>query len=218
MTSVFKETSTWEEVPLYEDVPCLDPNAKYTTNYREGWHCENFHGFYHNPEGRLRHCCLKKGVFPCSFEDIERLNMEHREIREKLGDMVPSAVFVQTMVNNEGENEEGVLVIADPIDIKMDIFSESRRDEVISIFKTNEKAKEQAERFLEVSEVWEGGGKVIDLYGEENLVLLEGGKVAFVDSFDVFLDPQNPDHEEFISISRRNTQTLRDILIEAEKL
>ncbi|MDD5055720.1 MAG: hypothetical protein PHZ00_05650 [Candidatus Peribacteraceae bacterium] len=200
----------WVAIPLHEDVPSLDPDAQYFTNDREGWHCKNYHMLAKNPEGRIRHSYLKVGVEPCDQERCERLQDEHKTLRDRLGEIVPSAVFIHTQISEDGT--VGALVITQPVDISIDVCDTAQCDHLRRMMKDNNHLLPELQHFLDGIEGWEAEGKILDLSGEENLVVTDDGHLRYIDSFEVFLDPSQQRQAAYVQASKERAAFLRDLL------
>lgn len=70
--------------------------------------------------------------------------------------------------------------------IKSDIFNEHNRDYVLETMRKNLDLQKQVEFFIQKHNRIADEGKIVDLFGDENLVISEDNKLHYVDSFIVF--------------------------------
>ena len=131
-------------------------------------------------------------------------------------EMVPPAMFVATRINGE----ENMIVLAEAHTPWFDLARPGNDGEARPLLIHSPKARAQLARFVRVAREWAGQGRVIDLYGRENLVLDRDRNVRYLDSFGVFFyaDLQHAvagiddEYQERIDISLRRLDYLQSLL------
>ena len=165
---------------------------------------------------------IKKYHGPCSLREIEILYKDYLEIKSELEEMIPTAIFVPTLI----EKIPSVVVLAETIYPWFNIANSSNEEEVIPLLKKLPKAKDQLERFLEAAKHWyrQDPPRVIDLYGIDNLVFDKNREIKYLDSFSVFfyedllymVDDVDETLRERIEISIKRMDYLEYILQESK--
>jgi len=125
---------------------------------------------------------VKRHRFACSLPKLKVLNREYHVLREALEEMVPAAVFVATRI----DGEQNVVVLAHTCTPWFDLARPGNADEAQPLLARLPKARAQLARFVRVAKRWADEGRVLDLYGRENLVLDRDRNVRYLDSFGVF--------------------------------
>jgi hypothetical protein len=155
--------------------------------------------------------------------DARILVRQYRMLREALGEVVPSALFVVGLV----DGIPSLLVIARAVNLWFNIANPQNRDEAIGLLRNSSIARDQLRHFLDQAARWrsESNPRVIDLYGLDNLVMDNRRQIRFVDSFYVFFFEDmlhllggEPDHdlEDKIKVSLQRLAYLDEILRAAE--
>ncbi len=164
---------------------------------------------------------LKQHLRPCTPQEVELLQRDYRLLRKTLGDMVPSAVFVQTQI----DNQPNVVVLARTVRPWFNLANPANEEESIPLLRKLPQTRKQLRRFVEAAEHWyETSDRVIDLWGLDNLVLDRDRQVRYIDSFRVFfyadilhtIDDVDDMLRDRISISRQRLQYLRHLLNESD--
>jgi hypothetical protein len=165
---------------------------------------------------------IKKYRGPCSIKEVEVLNREYWTLKAKLEEMIPSTIFVATLI----DGTESVIAIAETVYSWFNIANPALEEDTIPLLKMLPKARYQLERFLESTQEWyESENKVIDLYGLDNLVLDKNREIKYIDSFSVFfyedllylIDEADEMLQERINISLKRKDYLEYILRECKK-
>lgn len=119
----------------------------------------------------------------CSLREVEILHRDYLELKAQLEDIIPAAIFVPTLA----DGLQSVIVVAETVYPWFNIANPLNEEEVIPLLKKLPKAKDQLERFVAAARRWYcRKGKVIDLYGIDNLVLDKNREIKYLDSFSVF--------------------------------
>lgn len=154
---------------------------------------------------------------PARMEDLRVLYKDYLRLKSALEDMVPNAAFIWTRVGDAAN----CVVIAEAIRPWFNIANPTNEEEVVPLLARLPKAKLQLARFLEAARSWdEDEGRVIDLWGLDNLVLDVDHEVRYIDSFRVFffedllhaLDESDPELEEKIRVSRQRREYMESLL------
>jgi hypothetical protein len=155
--------------------------------------------------------------------DLQVLNRDYRRLKTALEDMVPMALFVWTEV----DGEPNCVVIAEAVRPWFNIANPINEEEVLPLLARLPKAKLQLARFLEAARYWDvEEGRVIDLWGLDNLVVDVDHDLRYIDSFRVFffddllyaIDGSDPELEEKIAVSRQRREYLETLLADASTL
>lgn len=153
----------------------------------------------------------------CSPAEVRIMGREHERLRRELGLMVPPTRFVVTRINGA----PSVLVLAPAVNRWFDVANPVHESEAVPLFRRLPGARRQLARFLDVTDRWDHGeGRVIDLFGLDNLVLDVNHRIHYIDSFRVFFFPDllhavaEPDEtlRHRIDISRRRRAYLHHLL------
>jgi hypothetical protein len=208
------------------EIGCLNTKAMPVTLISTtGFHCKVWQSttiVVQNGKSATFDFVIKKYRGPCSLKEIEVLNREHSTLKAKLEEMVPSTLFVATLI----DGMESVIAIAETVYSWFNIANPALEEDTIPLLKMLPKARYQLEQFLAASKEWyEGENKVIDLYGLDNLVLDKIREIKYIDSFSVFfyedllylLDETDEMLEERIKISLKRKDYLEYILQECKK-
>jgi hypothetical protein len=191
-----------------------------------GFHCRVWQStaiFIHGGEKITFDYVIKKYIGPCSLKEVEILYRDYREIKAKLDDIIPTAVFVATLV----DGVESVIVIAETIYPWFNLANSANEEEAVPLLKKIPKARDQLEKFLESAREWHSkeNPKVIDLYGIDNLILDTNREIKYIDSFSVFFyedllylfDEVDEELKERIEISLKRREYLEYLLQESRK-
>jgi hypothetical protein len=171
-------------------IGCLDTeNILATLIATSGYHCEVWRSIGNIIVGGERQSLdivIKKFRGPCSMREAEVYRKHYHILKEKLDDIIPSAIFVVTTI----DDEVSVAVIAETIKPWFNIANPANEGEAIPLLRRLPKAQNQLQRFISAAHEWRTGKetRVIDLYGLDNLVLDTQREIKYVDSFGVFFN------------------------------
>ena len=216
------------ETTAIGDIGCLDthqiPAILISTT---GFHCKVWQSTMLLIDGegtKTIDYVIKKYNDPCSLREIQILNRDYREIKAKLGEIIPTAIFVATPV----DGREGVIAVAETVYPWFNIANPANEEEAIPLLGKLPKAQDQLELFLTAAREWhtQNNGKVIDLYGIDNLILDRNSQIKYIDSFSVFFyedllylcDEIDEELQERINISLKRRDYLEYLLQESRKL
>ncbi|MGD1984406.1 MAG: hypothetical protein PVF93_10920 [Chromatiaceae bacterium] len=156
--------------------------------------------------------------------DARILARQHRELRDRLGDIAPPALFVVASI----DDQPNLFVIAHAVDIWFNVANPSNREEAIGLLGENPIARKQLRTFVEQAHRWREGAnpRVIDLYGLDNLVMDNRRHIRYIDSYYVFFfedmlhllgGERDYELEEKISVSLKRLTYLENVLDVAER-
>jgi hypothetical protein len=168
------------------DVACLNVDALNATLISDvGFNCKVYRSV-----GTLRRrsastnldLVVKCHRFPCSPAKVRAYRRDHTRLHQALGDIVPKALFVATRI----DGADSCVVLAQGREPWFDLANPAHEEEVRPLFKRLRRARAQLARFVEAARAWEREGRLVDLYGRDNLVLDRNREVTYLDSFGVF--------------------------------
>lgn len=136
---------------------------------------------------------------------MEELQSEYTFLKKHFGTMVPNQVFFQDPDGN-------VVAICAPVMIKSDIFDEHNRPYILQIMQENPELQSQVEFFIQKYKRLASEGQIVDLFGNENLVISEDNKLHYVDSFIIFAK-----HPVVIASSNERIGHLEGLLAESRE-
>ncbi len=189
---------------------------------------------YHSDAWRLtqvklgqRHTTLdyivKRHLRPCPLNEVRILNRHYKELKRRLGDMVPNATFVATKI----DGISNCLVLAEPITPWFNLANPINEEEAVPLLRKLVNAQNDLERFIQAADHWYDSGdmRVIDLWGLDNLVMDTNRHIRYMDSFWVFfhadimhsLAEPDPMVTERIEVSQRRLDYLKYILAESRR-
>ena len=159
---------------------------------------------------------VKRHRFACDQYKRRVYLRDYRRLRESLADMVPPALFVATRINGE----DNMVVLAQAYTPWFDLARPSNEDEARPLLRHSPKARAQLSNFVRVAREWAREGRVIDLYGRENLILDRDRNVRYLDSFGVFfyadmahaIDGIDDEYQERVDISGRRLDYVESLL------
>lgn len=203
-------------------VGCIDAdNLPLTLVSTAGFHCEVWRSAgVIVREGRRQPVdyVLKRHLGPCMPAYVRVLARDHRRLREALDDIVPDAVFVATCI----DGEVSVIVLARTCMPWFDLANPGNEEEALHIIAGRPRTRDQLARFVRAARGWEqaADSRVVDLHGEQNLVLDRGRDVRNLDSFGVFLFPdvlatvvdEDDGLRQRIEVSRQRLQYLEKLV------
>jgi len=206
-------------------IDCLDtenlPAALIST---WGAHCKVLQtgGYKKKKSSPGKDFVIKMHLLRCDSRETELYYRDYRKLRKRLGDIIPSALFVRTRINGE----KNLLVIAYAYTPWFNIANPSNEDETLPLLGKYRKACKQLDMFVTAAKEWrEQEGKLIDLYGIDNLVLDKNRQIRYLDSFEVFfyedmlhlIDDAGQELEEKISISAQRLDYLEYLVKQNKK-
>ena len=202
-------------------VACLNtdalPAALVSTR---GFNCEVWQsaGVIVRDDGRREpvNFVVKRHRFACPLPKVRAFQREYRRLRGALEEMVPAAVFVATLV----DDQPNVVVLAEARAPWFDLARPGNDDEARPLLARMPRARRQLRRFVDAARRWSDDGLVIDLFGSENLVLDRNRQVSYLDSFGVFfyedtlhaVDGADDEFAERIAVSRRRLDYVASLL------
>ena len=164
---------------------------------------------------------IKRHRKPCPLPEVRVLQKEYQEMRLKLGDIIPKALFVSTKV----DHADNVIVIAEAVNPWFNIANPANEDNTIPMLRQLPRARKQLRKFVEAAKSWhqEQDLKIVDLYGLDNLVLDVNREIKYIDSFCVFfygdllyiLDDVHDELQEKIDLSLQRRNYLEYVLKES---
>lgn len=126
---------------------------------------------------------IKRHRLSCTDRDVQLYYRDYLKLKTRLQDMIPSAVFVRTLVNGE----PNLMVLARTFTPWFNIANPSNEEEALPLLGKLNKARAQLERFVSAAREWrDRESKIIDLFGIDNLVLDKNHQIRYLDSFGVF--------------------------------
>jgi len=206
-------------------IECLDtenlPAALISTR---GAHCKVLQtgGYKKKKSSPGKDYVIKMHLLSCDRAETEIYFRDYRKMRKQLGDIIPSALFVRTRINGE----HNLLVIAYAYTPWFNIANPANEAEALPLLGKYRKAYKQLEKFVAAAKEWrEKEGKLIDLYGFDNLILDKNRQIRYLDSFEVFfyedmlhlIDDAGPMLKERISISAQRLDYLEYLLKQNKK-
>jgi len=167
-------------------VACLNTDAMPATLVStRGFNCEVWQSAGVIVDAGERHAVnfvVKRHRYACGRRKVRAYQREYRRLRDALGDIVPPAVFVATLI----DGESNVVVLAQACSPWFDLARPGNEDEARPLLARLPKARAQLRQFVGCVRSWAAQGLVLDLYGVENLVLDRDRNVRYLDSFGVF--------------------------------
>lgn len=207
----FWRTVSRESDRLAARVACLPLDAVpmslvSTTGFNcEVWRCA---GSLHK-DGRMvpLDLVVKHHLESCGLSQVRVFNKHYRLLKAELGEIVPNALFIATMV----DGMPNTIVLAEACNAWFNLANPSNETESVELLRRADRARSQLGRFISVAQKWRDADepRVIDLYGLDNLVVDRAMHVRYLDSFHVFFFPDqldftsdgDPELERRISVS-----------------
>lgn len=127
---------------------------------------------------------IKRPKLAVSHAEIRIMRRDWKILHDRLGDIVPEAIFVETEV----QGSPNVVVVAEAAPLWFNVANPAYEEDAVMLMRQNPKSREQLGLFIEAARDWydQGNGKLIDLFGLDNLVIDVNRRVRYVDSFNVF--------------------------------
>jgi len=208
-----------------QDIACLETaRMPAVLMSLTGYHCEVW-----QTRGRLVRNGRRVGLDviikchkePCLLHEVELLRDDYRRLRARLGDIVPQATFVATLV----DGQPNVVVLAEVVQPWFNIANPTNEADAVPLLRRLTGARRQLTTFVHAARAWYAGPdmRVIDLWGLDNLVLDRARRVRYIDSFRVFffadmlhlLAHPDPDLKARIELSLLRLEYLEHLLAEA---
>lgn len=211
--------------PTLDDVACLNARRRsLELKSIVGHHCDVFQMSVHRGRHRKPYdVVIKKYRGVCSFRQIQVLDKDYRRLKSNLEDIVPNTIFVPVRM----PHGQSVIAVSHAIVPWFNLANPINEADAVPLLRKLPKARNQLMRFCHAARKWahEKHGKIIDLYGLDNLVLNTNREIRYLDSFHVFFYPDMShfldeeddqlNHKMEISISR--FEYLEHLLGEARK-
>jgi hypothetical protein len=210
------------------DVACLNPKCRRAALVSTtGNHCQVWRGTRKREDAldgeSYTEFVIKYPLDRYSDADARILASQYQELRAKLGDMVPEALFVFSCI----DDEPNLFIIARAVNVWFNIANPQNREEAVGLLREYPLARAQLVQFVLQAAKWREGPnpRVIDLYGLDNLVMDNQRQIRFVDSFYVFFFEDmlhllggEPDYDlqEKIEVSLQRLAYLEQILALSE--
>lgn len=210
----------WDEV----DIACIDTvYTPATLISTQGSHCDVWRSMgylYSDGERQEIDFVLKRHLGACSARETAMLHRHYEEIRSELGLIIPHTRFIRTKI----EGEESVLALAETISPWVNVANPANESEVIPLLKKMPRPYDQLELFVQFAErQYETHGRVLDLYGIDNLVLDTQQQIRYMDSFYIYFYEDMCDIVDIddplpmrINVSKERLEYLKHILKSAE--
>ena len=172
-------------------IPCLDTdNIVATLISSAGYHCHVWQSM-----GMLRRSHSSTGLNfvikvyrgSCSWRETRIYQRQYEMLKTALDDIVPQALFVAAEV----DGQVSVIVFAETVSPWFNLANPANEEEAVPLLRKLPKARTQLQRFVSAAQHWQqaADARVIDLYGYDNLVLDRNYNVRYIDSFEVFFNP-----------------------------
>jgi hypothetical protein len=210
------------------DVSCLNPKCRRAALVSTtGNHCQVWRGTRKHEDARdgesYTEFVIKYPIDRYSDADTRILASQYQELRAKLGDMVPEALFVFSCI----DDQPNLFIVARAVNVWFNIANPQNREEAVGLLREYPLARAQLVQFVLQAARWREGPnpRVIDLYGLDNLVMDNQRQIRFVDSFYVFFFEDmlhllggEPDYDlqEKIEVSLQRLAYLEQILALSE--
>lgn len=131
----------------------------------------------------IRDVVIKQHIGECRRREIETLNRHYHTLRQSLGSIVPATIFIQTMI----DGSSSVLAISEAVNVWFNVANPLNQEELYHLMQQHPQIRDQLEVFTEfATDSREFDGRIIDLFGMDNLVLDHNFNVRYLDSFFVF--------------------------------
>ena len=173
-------------LPTLDDITCL--NAKRQSVELKsiiGHHCDVWQMSVHRlRRSRPYDVVIKKYRGTCTFRQVQVLDKDYRRLKASLEDIVPNTIFVPVRCA-EGDS---AIAISHAVVPWFNLANPINEADAVPLLRKLPKARNQLMRFCHAARKWsyEKHGKIIDLYGLDNLVLNTNREVKYLDSFHVF--------------------------------
>lgn len=197
--------------PTLDDVTCLNTRRqRLELKSTVGHHCDVWQMSVQPGRRRKPYdVVIKKYRGACGIRQIQVLDKDYRRLKASLEDIVPSTLFVPVRTGSV----QSVIAISRAVVPWFNLANPFNESDAVPLLRKMPKARNQLMRFCHAARKWafEKHGKIIDLYGVDNLVLDTNREVRYLDSFHVFFytdmfqvmdDDDHLSHRMDISTSR----------------
>ncbi|HEY5789289.1 MAG TPA: hypothetical protein VIX81_01620 [Gammaproteobacteria bacterium] len=170
------------------DIGCLATHRlPATLMSTAGYHCDVWQSngsVIRAGKRRALNLIIKRCKDPLPFVEVQLLQRDYRELKERLGAIVPDAAFVATCIDGHAS----VIVLAEVVQPWFNIANPGNEEEAVPLLRKLRAARAQLRTFVAAAREWhaEPEERVIDLWGLDNLVLDRDRRVRYIDSFRVF--------------------------------
>jgi len=172
--------------PDLSDIACLNLGSRgIELKSTIGYHCDVWQMTMQRRRGRPAvDLVIKKYRAPCGLRQVRVLDKDYRRLKSNLEDIIPDTVFVAV----NAARGRSVIAICRAVVPWFNLANPINEDDAVPLLRTLPKARNQLLRFVHAARKWsfEKHGKIIDLYGLDNLVLDTNREVRYLDSFHVF--------------------------------
>lgn len=170
---------------------------------QRGTNCEGFHLFFRRGEREMKFFAKRGFIRGVPMDEIQE---EYDFLKKHFGTIVPNQAFFH-------DPEGNIVAICSPVMIKSDIFNEHNRPYILEIIEQSPELQKQIEFFIQKYKRIADTGKILDLFGDENLVISEDNKLHYVDSFIIFAK-----HPMVVEGSRQKMEYLSQLLTDSRKI
>lgn len=211
--------------PTLDDVACLNAARRgLELKSTVGHHCDVWQLSVRRGRGRKPYdLVIKKYRGQCSIRQTQVLDRDYRRLKSSLEDIVPNTIFVPV----KSDAGTTVIAVSHAVASWFNIANPINEDDAVPLLRKLPKARNQLMRFCHAARKWahEKHGKIIDLYGLDNLVLNTDREICYLDSFHVFfyadmgsfLDEHDDQLSRRMEISVNRFEYLEHLLREARK-
>lgn len=211
--------------PTLDDVACLNVKRRSCElKSTIGHHCDVWQMSVHRGRGLKPYdVVVKKYRGRCSFRQAQVLDRDYRRLKASLEDIVPDTIFVPV----KAEVGSTVIAVSHAVVSWFNLANPINESDAVPLLRKLPKARNQLMRFCHAARKWahEKHGKIIDLYGIDNLVLNTNREICYLDSFHVFfytdmrhfLDEHDDQLSRRMEISVSRFEYLEHMLSEARK-
>lgn len=211
--------------PTLDDVACLN-TKRHGIELKSivGHHCDVWQMTLQSARRRRPYdLVVKKYRTPCSFREVQVLDRDYRLLKMSLEDIVPDTLFVSTRTRRG----LSVIAVSHAVVPWFNLANPINESDAVPLLRKLPKACNQLMRFCHAARKWsyEANGRIIDLYGLDNLVLNTNREVRYLDSFHVFfyadmvnyIDEEDHYLMQKIEISVKRFDYLEHLLTEARR-
>lgn len=172
--------------PTLDDVACLN-TRRHSLELKStlGHHCDVWQMSVRRDRRRKPYdVVIKKYRGACSLRQTQVLDKDYRRLKASLEDIVPGTVFVPVKT----ASGLSVVAVSHAVIPWFNLANPFNETDAVPLLRKLPKARNQLMRFCHAARKWayEKHGKIIDLYGLDNLVLNTNREVRYLDSFHVF--------------------------------
>jgi len=172
--------------PTLDDVACLNARGRsLELKSIVGHHCDVWQLSVQRARRRRPYdLVIKKYRTPCRLRELQILDRDYRLLKMSLEDIVPNTIFVWT----RAARGLSVIAVSHAVVPWFNLANPINESDAVPLLRKLPKARNQLMRFCHAARKWayEPNGRIIDLYGLDNLVLDTNREVRYMDSFHVF--------------------------------